>query len=342
MLKRILQTLCTVIIFILIISKTSDVFRDKSKDSFLLYNFEKEQANDIDVIFAGSSHMNNAVYPMRLWDRYGITSFNNAQTAQILPLTYYSCDDIVSLVHPKVIVLDLYMLYYNQKICSTSWMHETIDPLKHNVLHIQSILDLIPADQQKEFLFPLTLYHTRWKELKKTDFIQSNDICRGSQPLFDVASDITGMTFEKDIDENKQEPEEIPVAYLDKIVRLCKDNDIQLVLVAIPYFTSSEVLKPTHDMSNDQAYFNWAMDYAQQNGIECINFFHIMDKIGFDFKQDMHDYSHLNYWGGKIITDYIGAYLSEHFDLQDHREDPAYAVWNSDSAAFQEYVDQNT
>ena len=35
-----------------------------------------EQSEDLDVLFLGTSHVINGVFPMELWKEYGITSYN--------------------------------------------------------------------------------------------------------------------------------------------------------------------------------------------------------------------------------------------------------------------------
>lgn len=113
------------------------------------------------------------------------------------------------------------------------------------------------------------------------------------------------------------------------------------MLVALPYFTSQEVEKPTHDLSNDQAYFNWIEDYAAEKGVPYINYFHLVDEIGFVWTECLYNYSHMNYWGGTIITEHLGSYLAENFSLPDRREGSAFAQWNADLEKYNKRVEEN-
>ena len=110
-LKGVLQTLVGILVFAIIFCVVSEICRDKSGDRYILTP-EQTSEQQIEVIFAGSSHMNNAAYPLMLWEKYGITSYNHAQSGQILPVSYYACKDAIELYHPKVLVLDIYCLLY--------------------------------------------------------------------------------------------------------------------------------------------------------------------------------------------------------------------------------------
>ena len=48
------------------------------------------------------------------------------------------------------------------------------------------------------------------------------------------------------------------------------------------------------------------------------------------FSIDLCDSHHLNHFGAQKITNHIGKYIKEHYDIPDRRLDPAYAKWNED------------
>ena len=50
------------------------------------------------------------------------------------------------------------------------------------------------------------------------------------------------------------------------------------------------------------------------------------------------DGDHLNLFGTRKMTVYIGDYLRDNCDLTDHREDPAYKSWADQLAAYEEEV----
>lgn len=342
--KGLLQGLFSLLVFVLIFVCVSEVCREKTGDDAILKPTQVSKQR-IDVIFAGSSHMNNAVQPMKLWNDYGITGYNHAQSGQIIPVSYYSCKEVIELYQPKVLVLDMYMLYHSRNYGNITWMHQSLDLLRP-VNRIQATLELVPQENWEEFLIPFSLYHSRWNALTSRDFgrqssIRELTISRGCATNFNTATDILGMSLEYTPADVKKRPADVPVAYLERIVEMCKNTNTQLLLVTLPYFISSEYEEPTHDMSNDQAYFNWVADFAKEHGVDYINYFHLMDEIGFVWAEHLYNYSHMNYWGGDIITEHIGKYIHTNYELEDRRQDVFYKNWNDDYKTYMNSIEDD-
>lgn len=76
------------LIFCLLFSGATYILRNKNEANIVL-PFYDEPKNTLDVIFIGSSHVMCSVYPMELYDRYGIASYVFASSAQLLPQSYY-------------------------------------------------------------------------------------------------------------------------------------------------------------------------------------------------------------------------------------------------------------
>ena len=65
----------------------SDVTERKdSRDKFAQF-YEAEE--NIDVLFLGSSHVLNGIFPMELWNEYGIVSYNMAGHGNRMILKYW-------------------------------------------------------------------------------------------------------------------------------------------------------------------------------------------------------------------------------------------------------------
>ncbi|HOB20751.1 MAG TPA: SGNH/GDSL hydrolase family protein, partial [Candidatus Atribacteria bacterium] len=107
--------------------------------------------------------------------------------------------------------------------------------------------------------------------------------------------------------------------YLDKMVDLCRDNDIDLVLVKAPS------LYPYW-------YDEWEAqieEYAAKHDLLYINFLELIDEIGIDFNTDTYDGGlHMNLSGAEKLSVYLGKVLAENYGLKDHRNDDVYKeVW---------------
>ena len=74
--RRMAAAICFGLILMIVVSVTQKLFERKYSYS-KYYDFYSQQ-QDFDVLFLGTSHVINAVYPMELWRDYGIVSYNMA------------------------------------------------------------------------------------------------------------------------------------------------------------------------------------------------------------------------------------------------------------------------
>ncbi len=121
--------------------------------------------------------------------------------------------------------------------------------------------------------------------------------------------------------------DEISADYLMRMILLCKERDITLLLINTGY-----------DCSDEAKYFaDSVYDISEEYNIPYIDF---TKENLINFESDLYDTSdnniHVNFSGAEKLTSYIGAYLSEHFQLQDHREDDNYVRWWDDYHRFTE------
>ena len=77
---------------------------------------------------------------------------------------------------------------------------------------------------------------------------------------------------------NYEFPEEC-IEYLDKIVELCKDNDIKLVLIKAP-----SVYPYWYEEYDENV-----EEYAEENEIDYYNLVEKADEIGLDYQTDTYD-----------------------------------------------------
>ena len=89
--------------------------------------------------------------------------------------------------------------------------------------------------------------------------------------------------------------------WLNKIISLCRDNGIEVILYVAPYFA---------DESSQQIY-NGLEDYAAQNNLKYLNLMHKTDEIGLNILTDFSDKDHLNCRGQEKTTRYFGRLLSD-------------------------------
>lgn len=321
------------LLFALIFSRATYVFRNKD-NAYAVAGFYTHKENSMDVLFMGTSRVLDSIYPLDLWHEYGMASYNLAQHAQTLSMTYYLMQDAIEKQHPKVIVLDTFFLISGQKISNLGYTHKTIDNMEWSVPKIEALADYTKSegfDNVFEYMINLSIFHSRWKELTKEDFNPIEDDTMGCEVRFGH------KRFDSHTVVKKEDTAEIPkesLEYLNKMIALCKKNHIQLVLLTTPSIPYDEYGVPG---VTQLKIYNSCYQLAEENDITYINLMHHLDELDFDYKKDMFDEGHVNPHGAKKITDYIGNYLMTHYGIPDRRGEQNYAEWNQWYEKFKQY-----
>lgn len=286
---------------------------DKMADFF-------KQEEDFNVLFFGSSHMLNAVFPMELWKDYGIISYNMANGEEKPAASYYNMLLACRETKPDVIVIDSYYLCAEGKTSYT--IHNTLDIYPFSITKFLAVKDLFGGlDEAFEYLMNFSIYHARWKEITENDFKKVDKYEKGAQHEIMVAkpNEISGF---KDVEMYKGEGSD-NTPYLGKIIEYCNENDIKVLVTYLPYPASDENIGIS----------KYAQKICDNYGVRYINF---LDLGIVNYDIDCSDKSsHLNPSGARKVTNYIGNYLVENYNVPDQRKNKDYSFWYED---YDEYV----
>lgn len=333
--KRLISSVCFVLIFLVIFQTVNSVFRDKAFIFSLAPVYDLPE-DSLDVLFFGSSHMNCSVSPMQLYNEHGIASFNCAIGDQAIPSSYYTMKEMLRIQKPKVIVLETFYMGVDEKVgkggdARLHWLTDNIPQSSNR----REMIENLPGEDvdASEYHIPFLRFHSRWKSLS------AYDLNPDYQPYLRGANLVTGYKrFNSDVfasvpREDYLEPSELVLEYLDKIIALCEENDVQLVFMAAPF-------KADYDSGEKEKaqYMNYTYKISEETGIPYVDFFALQEEIGFDPRRDMREYSHLNIRGVEKITSYMGSWLKENYDLPDHRGDSNYSFWDEDYEEYEAYI----
>lgn len=303
--KRILLNAILFIMFVgglfLLLAKADFVLRQKQYAG-IQDNFARLSKDSVDMIFIGNSHQFCSISPEVLYDVYGVESFMLATSAQTIPMSYYAAMEAIELQHPETIVLEVSYCANDFRTVTDEMSHCFFDGMPNCEAKWLAIKDLIEEEDRIYYYLPLGLYHTRWKELTKDDYLITAVTERG------------GVYYEE-IMQNKeiplisaQETEPMPEEmekYMDKLVELCKENDVKLILYTAPFNTLWLTEEENADLFRRQRIFNYIADYAEENQLAYYNLFYEIEDIGLDAGKDWKDTQHLNCFGQNKLTKYM-------------------------------------
>lgn len=320
--KNVIINILFVILLVLAICGTSFVLEDKS-----IINKNKDffnQDEDFDVLFFGSSHSELFFNPMILWKQYGIVSYNFGNPEEGIPVSYWLMKNAIEIHKPKIIVFDVSMIGNGSVYSGEDHLHYALDSFPLSKLKLDAANDLLNDTSEKlSLLFTIGYNHSRWKEISKP----KNNFVKGSFSYGDwhtkgcKSFEQHPITYEfSSVGKESQD-----IEYIDKIIELCKDNDIELVLTANPFICPME----------KQELINSVEMLALRKNVTFVNLIKINRII--DYNIDLYDKEHVNQSGLNKMSIYWGSYLVTNYELQDHRGDSKYyKLWEKEYEDFQQ------
>lgn len=331
--KRALALLCFAVLLCAVWGPVSVALTSKECRAWTVKNFYKEKKNTADIIILGSSHGYRSFSSMQIWEDRGYSCYNLSTSSQTYMSSYYLLKDAVRTQHPKAVVLELYAAWYDDKygaheVCS----HGSFDymPMSLNKLSLwkDELLKDFGFEKSFSYLFPVTLYHERWTELGSKDLHDTRAFCKGFMPSFTVRPQSAPQPLEGSIPMS-----DVTRSYLQKIIDLCRKENILLVGMAspMPAFDRYEI---TEGRIRDAAAL------LKENGFDAYSSTEMTDAIGINYETDFYNNSHINYLAASRITDFLEEYLDGHAQLEDHRGDPAYDSWTMAEEKYDRKVEK--
>lgn len=274
-----------------------------------------EPENTIDYIVIGDSEAASSISPMEIWKDYGYAGYNCGVPAQRLQDTYYLLERVLKKQSPKIIFLETNALYRD---------FEYLSALENMV------------DETIKNLFPIYKFHNNWKSLH-FNMLQNLNNKSAEGPIttykgfkyVPVINPYKGGPYIKESDSVYPIGDQ-PMEYMNKIIKLCKKQNISLILYSVPTPVNWTASK-----------HNAAASLANENQLTFIDLNLMTAEVPMDWKKDTRDEGdHPNYFGSVKISGYIGAYLSKEGALTDYRKDKNYESWNQDLIAYKKLTKQ--
>lgn len=282
--------------------------------------FYKMDKNTIDVLFLGSSHGETLFYPQELYDEYGIRSYNLSCEQQNVITSYYWLKEALRFQNPKVVVLEStfcfpywpwsnYYCYNSTPECT----RKAIDAMRWSHIKVNAVRDFSTYESEftmESFLFNNIVYHDRWKELVEEDFLrdfmENNGETKGFAPLTAISNNYDYKPIQDDNNAEAASMMYLMDEYFEKIISLCKDNNIEFVLVTAPSITQTAENHNGCELAANQFGFNY-YDFNSED---------LYNEIEYNFALDNSDDGHLGLTGAKKITLKIGEILTNEYNVE--------------------------
>ena len=309
--KKIISVIIFCVIAVHFILAANSLFVDKSLNRYYMLSRELEQYDNIDVQIYGSCHAYTSFDSLYFTQKTGISSYNMSNPSEIIPATYLRMyerfkKDVPEVVFVETWGVNAYETYIEKELIFEKYLPLNIEDIpfsteKLSVINNYDSLDILEDN------FHIAKYKERLLEfsLTEADFDYSFE---KAAEIYDPESEnwlyqemdnrFTHNGFKSNpstelldyeeqqaqvSEEDSLKVESDLICYVEKIIQLCKDNDVHLIFYRAPYRSSENELKKA----------NYLKDYFEEKEIE------------FDYKQDFYDYEHLSDSGAKKCTDFL-------------------------------------
>ena len=274
----------------------------------------------IDVVFVGSSHCYFGIQPAILWKQYGIAAFDMSTSAQDKDSAYHELVELYKTQNPSVIYVDLHALSYDQHLYKAN-VYRNYLSLRTSSNSVALVNKYIEEKDRESFYLRFPIIHTRYRELKKYDFLEyaPNSFGRGECFVWRVGSTwsnpevLNDRTIGELSDKNRE--------WLEDLIALAEEHGSQIEFIMIPF--------PPVNLS-EQMILNAAEEMLTERLCSYTNFNNMLDELDIDFQHDFADAEHLNAYGAEKLTTFLGETIVKKYDLPDHRGDERYWQWDAD------------
>lgn len=324
--KRILKILFGIFIIICAIFAINGVLSyvliDNADDEVRYAMHELYEQENIETLFLGSSHVFCGYDPQILDVALGENTYLASTPVQKVDGSYYLLKEVIKNNELKKVYLDMYFWQYRDTPAKRGseqmyYIYCITDNMKNSWNRIEFLLNasgceqyiegFLPASRYGNYLLDLNRFERVVKSKRNSEYINYENapanfykgamITSGQvgNPKMITTADEAGIAK---ISENVIS--EYSLKNLDKIVKLCKEEEIELVLVTTP-FTGFCV----QSIGNYNTFYEYMKNYADANDIEYYDFNLCKTDILDLESEDFLDFHHLS---GKGAAKYSAVF----------------------------------
>ena len=292
--------------------------------------FYNEEEDQFEVMFFGPSHAYAAFSPLVIWEETGIKSYVFSTQQQPLWATYTYIKEALKTQSPALIVLECRMAlgdkeYYMEEGDDKAVTYPYMDDLPLSWNKVELAVQSAPEPEERfGLLFNFMMYHSRWNDLHREDFIFRRDEARDpykgfvmlepQEPLQPRPASETVTQAVPLLEKNQY--------WLEEIIKLCQEEGIELWLIKSPSNLELE----------EKALLNTVEETARRYNVPFHDFNVDYADIGLD-ESMFFDAHHLDALGAGKFSRYFAHILqSARPNLKTDSGDP---VWAADLEVYQ-------
>lgn len=312
--KKIFYVCITIILSCLIVTGLGNLVKPVESYATIsaVETFHELPENTLEVIAFGSSHTWHELDPMLMYEKYGIGAYNYGCSWQRFNTSLLFLKDALRTQKPKIVLMETYLvnllredttmdgeLFYTTKIPYFEGKRQYLKQCFGNDL-----------EKYLSYYMPLCTFHDNWININSESFeLKNHDFGLRETCGYFPEGGVEPIDIPDYHDFAQESLSESALQNIDEIVDVCKANGVEIIFYTVPY-------------EGEYAYSNFLKNYASEKGCAYINMFELIDEIGIDEETDFFDFEHLNENGAKKVSDYMGKYIIENYEVSDMRQIP--------------------
>lgn len=272
--------------------------------------------NSIDVLVVGNSHAYCTFNPAVIGDVINKRVYNAGLPDQKIDTTYYNLKELLERQKPETVILEAFV--FGRSNSQYAGYVANVDALDFNFDKIKACFEIFP-DKLEAVRMLSSLYrcHSNWKNpgiiLKNLKYLLgvSGKMPDDNLGFYALQSKMSADTISKyrESTNSKFKPviDDYSIGYFNRIVKLCKDSNIRLIVTMAP-FNSIYLEKIQYGIIYDKM-----QELCSDAGVEYLDFNILYDQLHLDFsdfEDAFHDAQHMNKWGAEKVSSYLARYLT--------------------------------
>lgn len=327
--KKTVRIIIFIGILIALFHVSNNILVEKATNRYYMLSKELKNQEKYDVQIFGSCHAYTSFNPVILEEEYGISSYNMSNPSEIMPATYLRIAEQIKKNKPQVILVETwginaYETYMPTEEITDLYFRPNIENIPFSKEKLQVIEDFEALDVWEDN-FPIFKYKDRLLDfsLSEIDFKYSFErtaelykeeitewMYREMRNRFKHNGFLSNGAIEVlDYEEQQNHVEDDEILkiesdimkYVDKIIELCSENDVEVIFYRAPYVSSKNELKK----------INYLEGYLKERNIR---FYDLEKEIEFDYEKDFKDYQHLSKHGAKKATEFLNEKIMERME----------------------------
>lgn len=319
--KKIVSCIVFVLVILALIARVNDILIPKATNRYyILEDALSEMDDEYDVQIYGSCHSYTSFNPMYLEENYDISAFVLGNAGEIIPTTYVRMKEQFEVYAPQVALVEIwginpYETYDTTENILGGYLTSNVERLPLSAEKLEVINEYDTLDML-EMNFAISRYKDRLMDFSITDIdfnysFEATNLYSSEYVFSEMTSRLNNRGFKvnpseaiedyPDYQAYIEEGESLEIEpdimkYLEKIVVLCEEYDVELIFYRSPYISTENELRK----------LNYLRDFCNEHEVLFID---LEEDIQFDYTTDFIDYQHLSETGAMKATIYLTDYI---------------------------------